>query len=173
MTAREEVCALVDGMDAFDPASGESAGIDPARLLWVRCRNLDQVLRSTDLLLQAGGFGLVGVDVSDLPPHAVHHIPLACWFRFQRIIENTPTILLLIGRERVAKSAASLVLHTSMDGPLWTGALPALETGAMPAAPAHGNLLGGNDLHIEIVRSRNSEAAHSRLPHHVCVHSRS
>src|SRR5438034_1570546 len=39
MTWREEVCALVDSSDAFDPQSAEAAGVDLKRLLWVRCGN--------------------------------------------------------------------------------------------------------------------------------------
>src|SRR5271157_28202 len=35
-TAREEVCALVDAEDAFDPASAAAAGVRLERLLWVR-----------------------------------------------------------------------------------------------------------------------------------------
>src|SRR5947207_15761803 len=46
-SGRGETCALVDGANAFDPASGASSGIDLSRLLWVRCRDLDQTLRST------------------------------------------------------------------------------------------------------------------------------
>src|SRR5262245_15576269 len=52
---RGEMCALVDGTDAFDPETAQDSGIDLRRLLWVRCQNSDQVLRSTDLLLQGGG----------------------------------------------------------------------------------------------------------------------
>ncbi|MBV9086403.1 MAG: hypothetical protein JOY79_02870, partial [Acidobacteriaceae bacterium] len=36
-TAREEVCALVDTDDAFDPQSAAAAGVDLQRVLWVRC----------------------------------------------------------------------------------------------------------------------------------------
>ena len=111
---RGEVCALVDGTDAFDPESGAAAGIDLRRLLWVRCRNLDQVLRSADLLLQGGGFGAVVLDLSDLPQKSIQNISLAVWFRFQRVLENTPTVLLLIGRERVAKSAAAVVVISTI-----------------------------------------------------------
>src|SRR5437868_8358268 len=50
-TNHDEVCALVDGNDAFDPASAAAAGVDLNRLLWVRCRKLEQVLKATDLLL--------------------------------------------------------------------------------------------------------------------------
>src|SRR5207237_6781898 len=53
-TACDEVCALVDGNDAFDPKSGLAGGLNLNRLLWVRCHKLDQVLKSADLLLQGG-----------------------------------------------------------------------------------------------------------------------
>src|SRR6476660_2702612 len=48
-TASEEVGALVDGVDAFDPKSAATGGVELDRLLWVRCHTLDQVLKSTDL----------------------------------------------------------------------------------------------------------------------------
>lgn len=37
-TARQEACALIDASDAFHPESAQAAGVDLARLLWVRCR---------------------------------------------------------------------------------------------------------------------------------------
>lgn len=36
-TARQEACALIDASDAFHPESAQAAGVDLARLLWVRC----------------------------------------------------------------------------------------------------------------------------------------
>src|SRR5580658_9007048 len=36
-TQRQEVCALVDAGDSFDPASAATAGVNLERLLWVRC----------------------------------------------------------------------------------------------------------------------------------------
>lgn len=36
-TGRGECCALVDASDALDPLSVAAAGVDPDRLLWVRC----------------------------------------------------------------------------------------------------------------------------------------
>ncbi|HXZ80183.1 MAG TPA: hypothetical protein VEG30_09655 [Terriglobales bacterium] len=39
MTQRQEVCAVVDVSDNFDPASAQTAGLDLPRLLWVRCRS--------------------------------------------------------------------------------------------------------------------------------------
>lgn len=37
MTRANEVCALVDASDSFDPHSAEAAGVDLKRVLWVRC----------------------------------------------------------------------------------------------------------------------------------------
>src|SRR4051812_20899930 len=59
-TNHDEVCALVDTSDVFDPQSASDAGMNFDRLLWIRCaNNLEHAFKATDMLLQAGGFGLV------------------------------------------------------------------------------------------------------------------
>src|SRR5881398_673210 len=40
-----ETCVLIDASDSFDPASGQAAGVDLQKLLWVRCGNSRQPLR--------------------------------------------------------------------------------------------------------------------------------
>ena len=72
---------------------------------------LEQVLRATDLLLESGGFGLIVLDLGDLPPQAARRIPLTTWFRFRRAIEHTPTILLAIEQHPIAGSCSSLLLQ--------------------------------------------------------------
>ena len=123
----EEVCALVDGNDAFDPKSGLSAGLDLTRLLWVRCHKLEQVLKTTDLLLQGGGFGRVVMDLTGLPLPHIRSIPLASWFRFQRAIEKTPTVLIVMSPETIVKSAAAMVLRLEMCGADWSAILNAVD----------------------------------------------
>jgi recombination protein RecA len=71
---------------------------------------LEQVLKTTDLLLQSSGFGMVVVDLADVPPRFARRIPLASWFRFRRAVENTPTVLVVVEQEPYAKTCASLVL---------------------------------------------------------------
>ena len=152
-TAHDEVCAIVDGNDAFDPKSGLAAGLELNRLLWVRCHKLDQVLKSTDLLLQGGGFGRVVMDLTDLPVPNVRSIPLASWFRFQRTIEKTPTVLLVMSRESVVKSAAALVLRMELRGADWAGRA--------------GSPLRTTDTNIEIVRSRKRHPLNSYVRLHL------
>lgn len=37
VTRRQEVCAVIDATDSFDPVSAKAAGVDLKRVLWVRC----------------------------------------------------------------------------------------------------------------------------------------
>ncbi len=174
MTARGEVCALVDASDNFAPAAAQTAGVQLAQVLWVRCadvsrfafpvsrghdqpetRNtkretwtrLEQALKATDLLLQSGGFGLVAVDLGDIPPQAARRVPLTSWFRFRRAVENTPTVLLLLTRESCAKTCASLVLQLRRQV---TGDGLRQER----TQPSHAELLTRISVETELVRSR-------------------
>jgi recombination protein RecA len=119
-TANSEVCALVDAQDSFDPACAQSAGVSLRQLLWIRCKNLDHALRSADVLLHGGGFGIVAMDLSDTPSRLVRQIPLNAWFRLRRTVENTSTILLVLSRESNAKTCASLVLRLERETAAWS-----------------------------------------------------
>jgi hypothetical protein len=155
-TAQDEVCALVDGNDTFDPKSAAAAGVELNQLLWVRCHKLDQVLKSTDLLLQGGGFGRVVMDLTDLPLSHVRSISLASWFRFQRTIEKTPTVLLIISPESIVKSAAALVLRMEMRSAEWSTILNGLNMNAEVIRSRSGKFAGNSyvrmHLHSESVR---------------------
>jgi recombination protein RecA len=72
---------------------------------------LEQVLRATDLLLESGGFGLIVLDLGDVPQQAARRIPLTTWFRFRRAVENKPTILLAIEHHPIAGSCSSLLVQ--------------------------------------------------------------
>jgi len=150
-TAASELCALVDGCDCFDPHSAEAAGVKLEQLLWVRCRNVDQALRSTDLLIQGGGFGLIALDLGDTPLHIVRYVPLQVWFRFRRAVESTPTILVLLEQESNAKTCASLVLELRAQKTRWMQTCGSVEEVSLPHSPAC--LLGGWKSHAEIIRS--------------------
>jgi hypothetical protein len=116
-TAREEVCALVDAEDSFDPASAAAAGVRLPRLLWVRCsHNAEHALQAADLLIQGGGFGLVAMDLGDTPPNAARRISLTSWFRLRR------GVLVTVARQSNAKTCASLVLECARERVTWSGA---------------------------------------------------
>jgi hypothetical protein len=120
---REEICAYVDSSDVFDPASAEAAGVDLARLLWIRCGgNPEHALKAADLLIQNGGFGLVVLDLGDISTQIARRIPLASWFRLRRSIENTPTVMVLLERNHTVKSCAALAIEMRRERVIWSGA---------------------------------------------------
>src|SRR5882762_10222370 len=47
---------------------------------------LGQMLKVTDLLLQSNGFGMIALDLGDVPLPSARRIPLASWFRFRRAL---------------------------------------------------------------------------------------
>jgi recombination protein RecA len=72
---------------------------------------IDQALRVTDLLLQAGGFGAIVLDMGSLAPEHISRIPLATWFRYRAAAERTQASVLLLTQYVCSKSSAGLVLH--------------------------------------------------------------
>jgi hypothetical protein len=171
-TQRQEVCALVDISDAFNPHSAAAAGVNFEKMLWVRCGHLhksgspqrrrvtekknekiekpvDQALRVTDLLLQSGGFGLVIIDLGDTPLKMARRIPLASWFRFQRAVEHTATVLFVISQVPCAQTCASLLLKVSGKKLSALSCQLSIET-----SPAHAQLLNGLQVQGELLRSR-------------------
>lgn len=168
-TQRQETCALVDVTDAFDPASAAIAGVVFEKFLWIRCGmrpsknlphtpahiesskkfrqmdRLDQALRVTDLLLQSGGFGMVIIDLADVPFLSARRIPLASWFRFQRAIEHTPTVLMLITQIPCAQTCATLLLQMKKQ--------PSVLDGSF-AKPSHTEILDELSIAGELLRSR-------------------
>ena len=63
--ARGEVAAWLDGADAFDPASAAAAGVSLERVLWIRPRALGEAVRAAELVLEAGGFTAVVLDLGE------------------------------------------------------------------------------------------------------------
>lgn len=120
----DQVSAWVDVSDTFDPESAAASGVCLRHLLWVRCQErkkqassprrtwerLDQALRATDLLLQAGGFAAIVLDLGDLPPVHASRIPLATWFRFRQAAERTHCCLVALGKMAYGQSSAAVVL---------------------------------------------------------------
>ncbi len=124
-TAEGRVCAWVDVSDALDPESAAANGVNLRQLLWVRCRDsvqnlavksrpwtrLDQALRATDLLLQAGGFAAIVLDLADTSPDHASRIPLATWFRYRQAAGRTRCSLLILGKAAYAQSSAALAVE--------------------------------------------------------------
>ena len=127
-TLQEETCALVDGGDTFDLSGAAMAGVSFDRLLWIRCRhNLENAFKAVDLLLHSGGFGLIALNLSEVPAKAARRIVSSWWFRFRHAIENTPTALVVVTPLACVRSCAALVLELQSEAAVWPGTLPGVS----------------------------------------------
>jgi hypothetical protein len=152
-TRRGELAALVDTCDRLDVSSVVAAGVDLERLLWIRGsdvmrsalssvseRIVDRALKALNLVLQAGGFGVVAIDLAEVPLPVVKRLPFTTWLRVQRTIEGSDTACVLVTPEPLARSAGGVTLSLSARS-AWTGAadrsrrLTGLDVGVRVISP--------------------------------------
>ncbi len=135
-TLRGEAVALIDPLDMFDPVSAAANHLDFARMLWVRgeacssarvnvsCefgtlqKSLDRAVKALNIVLQAGGFGVVVLDLGEVGSQAIKRLPYTTWLRLQRVIEGSDTACVLIGSEPIARSAGGVTVVLTSDSGL-------------------------------------------------------
>jgi recombination protein RecA len=81
---------------------------------------LEQALKVTDLLLHAGGWASIVLDMGSIAPEHALRVPLATWFRFRAAAERSQLNFLLLTQHPCAKSSAGLVLRLAHGNPLTT-----------------------------------------------------
>ena len=171
-TTRGDLVAVVDALDMLDVASAAAAGVDLAKLLWIRghvvtspglCRDLnqramEQAVKALGLVLQAGNFGLVVLDLGDAPTDAVRRLPFTTWLRLQRMVEGTQTICVLAGSESMSRSSAGLSIKLQPSLDVAAGAKSATDAAAdlqvRRSARFVGQLLDGLDVDARVTRAR-------------------
>lgn len=150
-TALGETIAWVDPDDTLEPEAAADAGLDLARTLWVRPRDAGDALQAAELLVGAGGFGLVVLDLGDggirgaaaasaRPRRGTHRTP--SWTRVLHAAERTRSTLLVVGATRLAGSFSALTLELGAGRACWSG------------DPGQLVLLDGVVARITVVRNR-------------------
>jgi hypothetical protein len=136
-TRRGEWVALIDAFDRFDPASASQAGIRLEQLLWVRgpaCtlegarpglidRAVRQAIRALDLVVRAGGFSVVLLDLSDVPSLFFRALPSTTWLRLAHANEGREMACVLMVDRPVGRSARGVTLRLTASG-CWAGDSP-------------------------------------------------
>lgn len=134
------LAAWVDPADRLDPASAAEAGVDLARMLWLRGGaagpagvELSRAVSAVGTLIGSGLFELIVLDLVGLTAEA-RRLPGATWIRLQRMVEPQPTALLLLGEAHLAQGPAGASVALRRCSTLWSG------------APGPGRLLSGLDV---------------------------
>ena len=138
-TRRGEVVACVDPADALHPASLALAGIELRQLLWVRPPSAVLALRCTELLLQAGGFAAVVLDLGASPSRPLRG---QVWPRLLRAAERSHTALIVVAPQHVAGNFAVISLGLQRRASLWRRGLWMLFEGFETAMTVARNKLG-------------------------------
>lgn len=127
-TGQGELVAVVDVLDQFDPATAAAQGVRLDQLLWVRGEAgpaVTRAIKALNLVVSAGGFGLVVFDAGGVPARALRQLPFTTWLRVQRVLEGSDTACVLLADVPLARSPGGASIRTG------AGART-----AAPAAPA-------------------------------------
>ena len=179
-STHDEVCALIDTSNTFDPLSATNARMDLDRLLWVRCEGkLEHAFKAADLLLPGGGFGLVVLDLGDVPAQEARRIISSWWYRFRRVVENKPTALVVIAADSCVRSCAALTLETGRESAAWVSVSEPVTSlnskTATPDSQQHSKAFNGRSFAVRhasphgVERSRSSLKPNSIVPTHSII----
>lgn len=138
-TGRGEVVACIDVADALHPESLRRAGVDLDRLLWVRPPASVEALRCAELILQAGGFGVVVLDFGDASPRRLR---AHSWPRLARATEQAHAACIVVAPQPVAGSRSAVGLALRPRRVLWQPGFPPLFDGFDVHAVVARNKLG-------------------------------
>lgn len=111
------------------PEQSRGTGVDFQRMLWVRgeaassarvslsCeygtlqKSVDRAVKALNIVLQAGGFGLVVLDLGEVVTQTIKRLPYTTWLRLHRVIEGSETACVLIGSEPIARSSGGVTVQ--------------------------------------------------------------
>ena len=99
---------------------GESPAGAPRAAHGLMERAIDRALKALNLVVQAGGFAIVALDLADVPPVVLRRVPYTTWLRVQRTIEGSDTACVLLVPEPLARSAGGVTLALG-GATAWTG----------------------------------------------------
>lgn len=124
-TRRGEVAAWLDGSGSFDPESMAAAGVELRRMLWASMTTASRIPRATfihaagplarrqsaivkaaELVLEAGGFGLVVIDFGEAARALTH----ASALRIARAAERSGAAVIALAPWRMCGTFAALSL---------------------------------------------------------------
>jgi hypothetical protein len=131
---------LVDTFDRVDPVTAAAAGLDLSRVLWVRGPSLTptttasrrdtlvegavlRAIRACDLIVRAGGFGIVALDLAGAPQRALRELASSTWMRLAHANAGQSTVCLLVGEQPMGRSARGVSVKLTSSR-RWSGTSP-------------------------------------------------
>ena len=168
-TRRGEVAAWLDTSGSFDPESMAAAGVDLRRMLWASmktasgrgsknlCSPLQKgeglgvrsIVKAAELVLEAGGFGLVVVDFGEAP----RSLTYASSLRIARAAERSGAAVIAIAPWRMCGTFAALSIAASRAETSFSRLAPGspvMFDGLAVDAMVARNKMGGTGRHVRV-----------------------
>jgi hypothetical protein len=170
-TRRGEVAAWLDSSGSFDPESMAAAGVDLRRMLWASMKSASQlarailphsrfaagplarhqsaIVKAAELVLEAGGFGLVVVDFGEIP----RALTYASSLRIARAAERSGAAVIAIAPWRMCGTFAALSIAASRAETSFsrlTPGSPVIFDGLAVDAMVARNKMGGTGRHVRV-----------------------
>jgi hypothetical protein len=140
LTRANNICAVVDSMDSFDPPSADKSGVKLNKVLWVKCGgDPKKAVLATDYLIQSGLFGAIWLDLSLADTEFLDRLPSSYWFRFKVGLKDTASVLLVTLEETRLRSASHQSVRVEKEASEWAG-----ESGF--------RVMRGADVRLEMVK---------------------
>ena len=109
---------------------------------------IEQAIRSTDLLIQSGGFSAIVLDLGGIQPEFATRVELSTWHRYRVASEQTQSSIILLSQHPCAKSSSELQLRLS----------------PMEDAQEERTVFSGLTTRVEIMRRRFTESPTNVIP---------
>jgi len=116
-TRGDEVVAVVDLPDALHPVGLDVVRTRLDHVLWVRPPSLRAALASAELILDAGGFAAVLLDLDSV---AVHRLPGHVWPRLRRDARRSGAALIVLSSQQLTGSFAGVRIVLEQRQVLWS-----------------------------------------------------
>jgi hypothetical protein len=105
-----------------------------------------RALRAADLIIRAGGFGIVALDLADLSPQLLQRVPASSWLRIAHANEGRDTVCLLVADAPLARSPRGVSVRLSAV-PRWSG------------GSVQSRRLDGLDINVRVTSARHIDSA--------------
>ena len=105
-----------------------------------------RALRAADLIIRAGGFGIVALDLADLPAQLLRRVPSSSWLRIAHVNEGRDTVCILVADAPLARSPRGVSVRLTAT-PRWRG------------GSVQSRRLDGLDIDVSITSARHIDSA--------------
>lgn len=100
---RSEWAAVIDPARAFDPC--EAGGGSWEKVLVLFPGSIEQALKAADALVRDRNLALVFLDLQRMPLRSLGRVPASTWHRFQRLVEQSGTALVVLTPRPIVEAA--------------------------------------------------------------------